>query len=131
MFCKYVCNYNLSAAQLTRYCVFTVHYNYDSLLYIPRRNLSVLCFVREPKKRLLSIYYYWRAHEPTHPGYSHGPKTANELALLPFLQDRRVNSRPEVWNHMTWALMGERKWRDRRERPLRRPPTERLLDEAT
>ena len=122
--------YKLSAGELSRYSVFAGHLNYDSLLYVPRRNLSVLCFVREPKKRLLSIYYYWRAHEPTHPGYSHGPKTANELALLPFLQDRRVNSRPEVWNHMTWALMGERKWREWRELLRSGQQTEQVLDEA-
>ena len=129
-FCNSDGIYKLSAGELSRYCVFTGHLNYDSLLYIPRRNLSVLCFVREPKKRLLSIYYYWRAHEPTHPDYSLGPRTANELALLPFLQDRRVISRPEVWNHMTWALMGERKWREWRELLRSGQQTEQVLDEA-
>jgi hypothetical protein len=102
--------YKLSPGEMANYTVFTGHFNYDELSYIPRRTLSVFCFVRNPRNRLLSLFYYWQAHEPSHRDYRRGPALANRYPLKEFLECEQINRTPEVWNHMTWALMGERQW---------------------
>src|SRR5438105_136709 len=122
--------YKAPAGLLSRSTVFAGHLNYDSLSYIPRKSLSIVGMVREPRGRLLSLYHYWRAHEPTHADYSEGSQLANELSLVAFLQDPRISTRPEVWNHMTWALMGERQWSEWRHRLAADPADERVLREA-
>ncbi|HLQ12671.1 MAG TPA: sulfotransferase family 2 domain-containing protein [Steroidobacteraceae bacterium] len=102
--------FKLSASELSQYKGYAGHFNFDELAYIPRKRVSVLCFVRNPKDRLLSLYYYWKAHQPGHPDFSMGAMIANALPLGEFVRDRRVTKMPEVWNHMTWAIMGERMW---------------------
>lgn len=103
--------YKHSCGNLSTYSVFAGHFNYDSLSYIPRRVLSIFTFVREPKKRLISLYYFWRAHEPSHTSYHIGMKLANELTIEAFFEDEQIKGMSEVWNHMTWAIMGQRQWR--------------------
>ena len=98
-------------AELSKYSLFTGHFNHDSLRYIPRQSLLAFTFVREPRKRLLSLYYYWRSHEPSHPDYGHGPSWANELALADFFGSEEVVREFGLWNHMAWAIMGQRRWR--------------------
>ena len=104
--------YMHAPADLSTYTVFAGHFNHDSLRYIPRRSLSLFTFVRDPKSRLLSLYYHWRSHEPTHPRYARGPSWANELSVLEFFGCRDVVDMFGFWNHMTWAIMGERQWRE-------------------
>jgi hypothetical protein len=101
-----------SPAELSTYSLFAGHFNYDSLAFIPRRKLSLITFVREPKKRLTSLYHFWRAHEPTHPNYSGGIVLANELPMADFFARAEIDQDWGVWNHMTWAIMGERQWRE-------------------
>jgi len=99
-----------SPAELSAYSVFAGHFNYDSLAFIPRRKISAITFVREPRKRLTSLYNFWRAHEPTHRSYSGGVVLANQLSMREFFLTPEIEDRG-VWNHMTWAIMGERCWR--------------------
>jgi len=102
-----------SPAELSTYSLFAGHFNYDSLAFIPpRRKLNLVTFVREPKKRLISLYHFWRAHEPTHPSYSGGIVLANELPMADFFSRAEFDQDWGVWNHMTWAVMGDRHWRE-------------------
>lgn len=103
--------YQYSPAELSAYSAFAGHFNYDSLAYIPRRQLSTFTFVREPKKRLISLYYFWRSHEPSHASYHIGMKYANELTFESFLEIDEIKFSPDMWNHMTWAIMGQRQWK--------------------
>lgn len=103
--------YKRSPGELSKYSVFSGHFNYDSLSYIPRRVLSTFTFVREPKKRLISHYYFLRAHEPGHTSYGDGIRLANELTIETFFEHERIRMRSGFWNHMTWAIMGQRLWR--------------------
>ena len=122
--------FQLSAAELSTYTAIAGHLDYDSLDYIPPRKLLVFCFVRQPRERLLSLYAYWRAHTPTHADFGKGAALANALPLEEFLMDPRVRAWPQVWNHMTWALMGERKWTEWRLALLRRPRDSQVLRQA-
>lgn len=100
--------------ELSTYSVITGHFNFDSIRYIPRQRPTVFTFVREPKRRLLSLYYYWRSHEPSHPAYPNGPETANRLSLKEFFASDAVVESYGLWNHMTWAIMGFEQWRELR-----------------
>lgn len=104
--------YLYSPAELNTFNVFAGHFNYDSLRYIPRRDLSIFTFVRDPKKRLISLYHFWRAHEPGHPSFHNGMALANEFPIDEFFENIREENDYNTLNHMTWAIMGERKWRN-------------------
>ncbi len=100
-----------SPAELAQYRVFAGHFNYDSVDYIHRRKVSVFTFVREPRKRLLSLYHFWRAHEPGHPSYHPGMAAANDMEMRDFFAKADDSGEPTLWNHMTWVIMGDRQWR--------------------
>ena len=102
--------YKRSPGELSMYSVFAGHFNYDSLGFIPRQKLALITFVREPRKRLASLYHFWRAHEPSHPNYTGGVALANRLSIQEFYGRAEVEEDWGIWNHMTWAIMGERRW---------------------
>jgi hypothetical protein len=96
--------------ELSDYSVFAGHFNFDSLGHIPWRRLSVFTFVREPRERLTSHYHFLRAHEPTAPDWTSEMKAANEMLLGEFLERESAKTNSSLWNHMTWAIMGQRQW---------------------
>lgn len=100
-----------SPAELSMYSLFAGHFNHDSLAFIPRRKLSIFTLVREPKQRLLSLYNFWRAHEPSAPGFHEPMKLANELDIETFYGCDEIAQRRDTWNHMTWCVMGDRRWK--------------------
>jgi Domain of unknown function (DUF4214)/Sulfotransferase family len=100
-----------SPAELSTYSAFAGHFNYDSLAFIPRRKLSIFTFVREPKQRLLSLYHFWRAHDPSAPGFHDRMRLANDLDIETFYRCDEIARRRDTWNHMTWCIMGERQWK--------------------
>jgi hypothetical protein len=101
-----------SPAELSLYSVFAGHFNYDSLAFIQRRKLKPFAFVREPVERLLSLYHFWRSHDPSAPRFHESMKLAQELSIDTYYASRDVASSPSTWNHMTWCVMGDRKWRE-------------------
>jgi hypothetical protein len=100
-----------SPAELSMYSVFAGHFNYDSLAFIPRRELKLFTFVREPMQRLLSLYHFWRSHDPSAPRFHESMKRAQELSIEAYYASSDVGRWPSTWNHMTWSVMGERQWR--------------------
>lgn len=106
-----------SPAFLSRYSVFAGHFNYDSIKYIPKRHKSIFTFVREPKSRLISFYYFLKAHEPSTPNYARWDlaQLANVLKIEPFFEDERVRNTTGIavnWNKMTRAIMGNKQWKE-------------------
>lgn len=102
-------------SELSQYSIFGGHFNHDSLAFIPRKTLTLVSFVREPAKRLVSLYHFWRAHEPGHKSFGRGMQLANELPIEQFFEGAEVSRWHGVWNHMTWVLLGDRLWRQWRE----------------
>ncbi len=102
-------------AELSNYSVFAGHFNYDSLSFIPRRTLRLFTFVRNPKERLISLYTFWRAHEPNAPSYHIGMELANKYDIESFLNLREIARGSGTWNHMTWCIMGHQQWMEWRE----------------
>jgi Domain of unknown function (DUF4214)/Sulfotransferase family len=102
--------YMRSPAELSQYCVFAGHFNFDSLSYIPRRRLQLITILRHPKQRLMSLYRFLRAHEPTAPEFNGGIEIANQLDAVEFFRSVLATAASETWNHLTWCIMGQRKW---------------------
>ncbi|HHV7519581.1 sulfotransferase family 2 domain-containing protein [Burkholderia cenocepacia] len=99
-----------SPAELAQFNTFMGHFNYDSLAYIPKRNLKLISFLRDPADRLASLYRFWRAHAPSHPSFHSGMEAANRLEFEDFLVEQRRAPHSDTWNHMTWAILGNRAW---------------------
>lgn len=99
-----------SPAELSQFDMFFGHFNHDSLEYIPRRNLNTVTFVRDPSSRLISLYKFWKAHEPEHASFHDGMRLANNLCADDFFSTVVRDPHPETWNNMTWVIMGARKW---------------------
>jgi hypothetical protein len=102
--------YLRSAAELAQYSIFLGHFNYDSISYIPKENISIFTFIRNPKERLVSLYKFWRAHESNHPSFHGKMALANQLEMVDFCRSISLQRESETWNHITWAVMGERSW---------------------
>jgi hypothetical protein len=98
--------------ELLAYSAFAGHFNHDSLGLLPHKKLSIFTFVREPKTRVLSTYYFWRAHEQSSPSYHELMKVANERQPEQFFAIGELRSSKDLWNHMTWAIMGARQWNE-------------------
>ncbi len=102
----------LSPSQLSKYRAFAGHFNYDTLRYIPRKKLSIFTFVRKPKSRLQSLYYYYRSHEPGNMFYSELVQLADRVTIEEFFENELIDRNPQgVWNNMYWAVMGKEDWR--------------------
>lgn len=100
-----------SATELAAYSVFAGHFNYDSLGHIPKKPLQIFTFVREPKALLLSLYFFLCAHESTAPTWDEKMKLANEHNIEAFFELDQIKSSSGFRDHMTWAVMGDRLWR--------------------
>ena len=51
-------------ADLARAQLFSGHYDRNCVAFIPGREMRVVTMLREPRRRLLSLYDYLRAHKP-------------------------------------------------------------------
>jgi hypothetical protein len=102
--------YRRSPAELAQYSVFAGHFDFDSVSYIPRRNLHLFTFLREPRQRLLSLYRFLRAHEPGSPDFNSRKEIANRLEAVDFFRSVMALAGGDLWNHLTWCVMGQRKW---------------------
>jgi hypothetical protein len=103
--------YYRAPSELSEYTVIAGHYNHDSLVYLPLKDLKIVTFVKEPKERLLSLYTFLRAHQPDGPVFALGTHLANQCSVEEFLQHPKMVETLGIWNHMTWCVMGGAQWR--------------------
>ncbi|MEW9583924.1 sulfotransferase family 2 domain-containing protein [Paraburkholderia sp. DGU8] len=102
--------YRRPPGELGQYDLFLGHFNYDSIAFIPKSNISLITFLRNPEARLLSLYGFWRAHEPDHPSFHEGMELANKFDFDGLANAVLSNPNPDTWNHIAWSIMGERSW---------------------
>ncbi len=96
---------------LAAYDVFAGHFNFDSLRLIPRKIINVTTILRDPYDRLVSLYTMWRAHTREAQSYSEYTEEAARLDTMEFFTEARSLRTKFVWNHMTWCVMGDWRWR--------------------
>jgi hypothetical protein len=102
--------YLRSPAELAQYTVFAGHFELASVAYIPRRTRRLFTFLRDPRQRLLSLYRFLRAHELSSPAFNGIKEIANRLDAVEFFRSVMALARGDLWNHLTWCVMGQRKW---------------------
>lgn len=95
-----------SVVDIGRFRFFSGHFDRASLDSIPRTK-RIVTLLRDPRARLLSLYYFWRAHEPV-PGSSvvDGPSLARDLSLLDFLRYPDHGIPETMDNLLTRTLFG-------------------------
>jgi hypothetical protein len=104
----------LSQSQPEPYVFYSGHYTFDAIQsYIPDPK-RLITMVRDPKARLVSIYFFGRSHRwefvESHPQFSEKPhcyklhgmcyRAAKELDLLSFLESEGVHLRDTMVNWM-------------------------------
>ncbi len=113
-------HFMLHPGELTKYSLVAGHFNYDHIkLLIPRKNMRIFTFLRNPKDRFLSFYYYVRSHNPgvylwlrLHDEYG----LLHKLSLLDLLRHPYILEEWRFNMNMTYMVMGTRVWKEWRER---------------
>jgi hypothetical protein len=96
--------------EILQFKVFAGHFNYDSLEKFPFKDRHLITILRDPSERIISLYNFWRAHESNAKGYHNGMEIARKHTLAEFLRETYIKDSSHVWNHITWCIMGRKKW---------------------
>lgn len=105
--------HELSAEEIQKYTIYSGHYYYDDLDLIPGRK-SVVTFLREPRARLLSLYYFFKSHrwstihEIERSGKVVGPSLAKSRSLCEYLRCTEPAALTQTDNVMTRYLIGRK-----------------------
>ncbi|MCA9199557.1 MAG: sulfotransferase family 2 domain-containing protein [Planctomycetales bacterium] len=95
-----------SLEELSRYRFFSGHFDRTNVACIPGSPKIVTLF-REPKARILSLFYYWKSHkwEVIEAKDLAGPRMAKSMRLLDFLRCPLPGITPNIDNVMTRTLL--------------------------
>jgi hypothetical protein len=97
-----------SPTELAPFQFYSGHFEYDSLKYIPRRKIKIITMLREPKARLMSLYNFYRAHDPEYvlKNKLPIPTLAHRMSPIDFFRHPRVVRAPGISNSMARAFFG-------------------------
>lgn len=89
-----------SVAELGRYDLFSGHFDFHSIGYIPRSHVKTVSIFRDPSDRLISFYRFLRSH-PSGREFEHNlfVHLAQRLSVEEFFEHADIRSRPEIHNH--------------------------------
>lgn len=92
--------------QLTTWRFFSGHYSKSSVDCVPGPK-NIVTVLREPNARVLSLYYFWRAHKENYVEENNlpGPRLARQMDLLSFLQSEDPSITRSIRNTMTRTLI--------------------------
>lgn len=92
------------------YDVIFGHTDYETVrIAIQRKELKLITFLRDPVKRLLSLYKFWWSHDPEIHKVNTAVKLANKYSIEEFFKSEEV--RNILWNDMFGRFIGY-KFRD-------------------
>jgi hypothetical protein len=96
---------HFAAGQLARYRYFSGHFDLPSVKLIPGRK-KIITMLREPVARLISMYYFQRAHriEVIECNNLELARLANKYAMADFFRAEEVRSHFAINNAMTRVL---------------------------
>lgn len=96
-----------ACADLARWRLFSGHFDFTNAQLIPGQKLFVTV-LRDPVKRLNSLYYFQRAHHPeiAQQDSLHLAKLASRLSPAEFFALDEVRAHPSINNAMTQVLSG-------------------------
>jgi hypothetical protein len=99
-------------ADINQYRVLCGHYSHDTTRLLNQGENLLITMVREPGRRILSLYNFWRSHHESHPNYTIYHEIAWQKDFGEFLNDERIHSCRHVWNNMAWYIAGEEVWNE-------------------
>ena len=93
--------------ELAQYDLFSAHMDFYSLTRVAQPAYTIT-LLREPKQRILSLYYFWKAqkHEHIERHKLEGPRFAKSHSLLEFLRDLPAELAKDVDNAYVRNLLG-------------------------
>lgn len=97
----------MSRRELVQYDLFSGHFDRNSIQRLPNRP-RVITVLREPKSRILSLYYYWKSHRPEVIEKQNlgGPRLAHQYGLLEFLRCPTPRIAPNIDNVHVRSMLG-------------------------
>lgn len=99
--------HKMSRADLQQYDLFSGHYDRAAIRRLPNRP-KVITVLREPRSRILSLYYYWKSHRPDviEERNLGGPRLAHQYSLLEFLRCPTPSIAPNIDNVHVRSMLG-------------------------
>nr|WP_276322305.1 sulfotransferase family 2 domain-containing protein [Halomonas neptunia] len=100
--------WNYTLVELASYRLFSGHFDYEACRCIPGEHNKIFTILRSPKKRLLSLYYFMRAHkkEVVEKEHFRLAELANEYNVEEFFSLEEVRQHSSINNTMVNALAG-------------------------
>jgi len=97
-----------ASSDLAKFKFFSGHFDLDSINNIPG-DKRVITLFREPKDRIISLYYFWRSHKNSviEKNNLHGPRLAKKFSLLDFLRHNGGAIPENIDNVMTRTVLGK------------------------
>ncbi|KTG26522.1 hypothetical protein AWR38_16810 [Idiomarina sp. WRN-38] len=92
---------------LNKFTYFSGHYDFDSIKRIPG-DKKIFTFMRKPKDRIISLYYFWKSHKNEHIEKHNlgGPRIAKRLSFLDFLRYKNEGIPANIDNYIARVLSG-------------------------
>lgn len=92
--------------ELAKWRYFSGHYSKSSIDCVPGPK-KVVTLLRDPNARVLSLYYFWRAHRDDYIEKHNlgGPRLARKMDLLSFLESEDLAITRSIRNTMTRTLI--------------------------
>ncbi len=93
--------------ELNSYDFFSGHFDFYQIGLIPGPK-RVITFLREPKERIISLYYFWKSFtkEWIEANNLYGPLLAKSLSLLDFLKSDDITVLSNVDNSLVRSFIG-------------------------
>ncbi|MCH4810010.1 sulfotransferase family 2 domain-containing protein [Vreelandella neptunia] len=97
-----------SEEHLDNYKYFSGHYDFNGVKRIPG-DKKIFTFMRDPKERILSLYYFWKSHTNEHIEKHNlqGPRLAKKMNLLDFLCYKENGIPANIDNSIARVFLGE------------------------
>jgi hypothetical protein len=100
-----------------RYSILFGHFDYDECaLLTVQREKRIFTFLRDPERRLISTYFFWRVHDIDCHLDIEPVILANKFDIVSFFTDQKIIEDTHLFNEMTKHIMGLRLWREWKKR---------------
>lgn len=98
------------AGELAKYRMFSGHFDYYTVQLIPGENKKILTFFRRPKDRLISYYYFLKAHKLERAELNKLPLPilANKYTFSEFMESKELYRTPTIFNPYIYLLTGKK-----------------------
>ena len=90
-------------SDLANYDLFSGHFDYFALKYIPRRRIRTVSMFRDPIERQISLYRFARAHSPDEFAHDKNVQLANALSAEEYFEHEHIVR--QKWYNNTYLLV--------------------------